>query len=338
MNRDHYRAKTRELYSSPEGKLKHYNRVSKSYRTWLSHCLSALKSGAKKPGVHSPKDDLRRQFDIDLNYVIEILEKQEYKCAITRRSLTHRMNDLHAASIDRIDGKLGHVRGNIQIVEQAINYAKRHYPDRLAREYFAELMSGRRESTDFELGQLEIRRVTFDEYNDFYACYHYMGRTSRTGTTLGVYLNGILIAAATISVLTRTETAIKQGYRADQVRELARFCIHPDYHKKNLGSWFLSRVIQMVKQEMPEIYLLVSFADTTVGHEGTLYAAGNWKYDGDTTPSYHYVGPDGRMIHKKTIFDQAKKVGQTENQYVESHGLRKIRHLPKKRFTYLLRT
>lgn len=73
---------------------------------------------ARKPG--DPRDNL----DINLDYLLELWDKQEGKCAITYLPMTHQYRSLYSISIDRIDNAIGHVRGNIQLVCKAVNLAK----------------------------------------------------------------------------------------------------------------------------------------------------------------------------------------------------------------------
>ena len=123
-NREEYRKSNREYHATPKGKAMHKARVEKTIRSWMSQKISALKSHAKKPGPHDPKSGPQRDFNIDLDYVMDIWESQSGKCALTRLPMTHQYNDLHAASIDRINSQEGHVRGNIQLVCQCINRMK----------------------------------------------------------------------------------------------------------------------------------------------------------------------------------------------------------------------
>lgn len=77
---------------------------------------------------YSSKNERGLDFDIDLEYVISILENQNYKCALTGWDLEFTkggnwksgMNP-NACSMDRIDGSKGYVRGNIQLVCAMVN-------------------------------------------------------------------------------------------------------------------------------------------------------------------------------------------------------------------------
>ena len=185
---------------------------------------------------------------------------------------------------------------------------------------------------DFDFNRVEIKEVGSKEYDDFYATFHYMGRTGRRGYTLGAKLEGKLIAVATVGSVTRNEMAEKQDLSPTEVRELVRFCIHPDFHKKNFGSWFLSRMTAEYQKWNPEVKLLISFADQTQGHVGTIYAAANWQLDGETRSSYHYVDGKKDRVHKKTIYDRAHLEGVNEGQYAKFQNLIKVFEAPKKRW------
>lgn len=183
---------------------------------------------------------------------------------------------------------------------------------------------------DFQ--DIVINPVSIEEYREFFDKHHYLGCGGRRGFALGAYYNGQLIAAALIGSITRAEMAFKQGLKPNEVRELARFCVHPDFHVQNLPTWFLSRMVKRFVYEFPAIKLLISFADTTQGHEGTIYKASNWLFDGFTGRSHHYLDKDGNILHKKTIYDLSRKVKKTEKQYATDMGLAKVFHKRKKRF------
>ena len=192
-------------------------------------------------------------------------------------------------------------------------------------------------AVEFDLDDIKIKPVPVEDYKQFYDNFHYMGAAGRRGFTLGAYLNEQLIAACTIGSITRAETATRLGYLSSEVRELARFCISPRHHISNFPTWFMSRCIKAYKADNLGVKLLVSFADTTQGHSGIIYRAANWKFDGETGCSYHYIDLAGNKIHKKTVFDTAKKMGLKENEYVRRNNFCKIKHLPKKRFILQIR-
>jgi len=84
----------------------------------------------------------------------------------------------------------------------------------------------------------------------------------------------------------------------NKVRELSRLCIHPSYHRKNFASWLISRAIKSIDAD-----LIIAYADTTVGHSGTVYKAANFKFHHEVPPDYWYVDQDGYVMHKKTLYE-----------------------------------
>lgn len=187
---------------------------------------------------------------------------------------------------------------------------------------------------EFDFDDIIVESSSPEDYARFYAAFHYLGNTGRRGYTIAGMLHGKMVAAASFSSLTRNESATKLGTTPDKIRELSRFCIHPDYRKKNFGSWFMSRAIKAFLRDHTNVDTIITFADTTVGHTGGLYTASNWTYDGDTKSSYKYVDKNGTIIHKKTVYDQAIRNGYREREWAEHCQLVKVPEKPKKRFIY----
>lgn len=70
-----------------------------------------------------------RQCDLKVEDVIKQFALQDGKCAISGVSMTlpDKGRCIFDASIDRIDNSIGHVKGNIQLVCQGINFARNSY-------------------------------------------------------------------------------------------------------------------------------------------------------------------------------------------------------------------
>jgi hypothetical protein len=88
--------------------------------------------------------------------------------------------------------------------------------------------------------------------------------------------------------------------------ELARLWVHDDI-PTNAESWFIGKAVKYVKIHYPEVRYLVSYADPSAGHMGTIYKAANWQSDGRTdddrkTPRFDLASANtgkkyGRSIH-----------------------------------------
>lgn len=118
--------------------------------------------------------------------------------------------------------------------------------------------------------------------------------------TLGLSRAGVFIGVIVFALPPR-ETA--KRYRVTVAWELARLFIE-DSTPKNAETWFVARAIAHIKRTRPEVELLISYADPSAGHAGTIYRAGNWISDGRTdqerkTPRFDYrVG--GRMYSRRS--------------------------------------
>lgn len=82
--------------------------------------------------------------------------------------------------------------------------------------------------------------------------------------------------------------------------ELARLFV-VDEMPKNTETWFLARAISLVTSRHRDLVALVSYADPSVGHQGTIYRAAGWERDGRTdegrrTPRADYV------VREETLF------------------------------------
>jgi biotin operon repressor len=65
-------------------------------------------------------------FKVSLKYLEKLLEKQDFKCALSGRLLICGYTDLnnYTASLDRIDSDRGYVRDNLQFLHKDVNMAK----------------------------------------------------------------------------------------------------------------------------------------------------------------------------------------------------------------------
>jgi len=113
-----------------------------------------------------------------------------------------------------------------------------------------------------------------------------------------------------------------------KVWELARLYLL-DEIPKNAETWLIGQSVRYLKRHHKDVKHLLSYADPSVGHAGTIYKAANWRVDGRTdddrkTPRCDYY--DGRT---------GKKYGRRGNMPLEAEVLRKPR-VSKWRFTLAL--
>ena len=106
-----------------------------------------------------------------------------------------------------------------------------------------------------------------------------------------------------------------------EVFELTRLFIHDGYGK-NIESYSISKSLELLKRDFPNIKAIISYADGEQGHKGTIYQACNFYYQGNSSlalmPNYSVslVGPPYQWIHSRTISS--------------TYGSHNVEHLKKK--------
>ena len=124
-------------------------------------------------------------------------------------------------------------------------------------------------------------------------------------------LIGVLVFAVSCSENVRA-SILGQGTEGE-ITELHRLHIL-DGTPKNTESFFVARCLRLLKIDMPEIKIVISFADPMEGHVGTIYQATNALYYGTSGSTTFYIDGSGRVRHprqngKNITSHDAKKRG-----------------------------
>ena len=176
----------------------------------------------------------------------------------------------------------------------------------------------------------EVKSIRYtQQVRDFVIARHYTRTVpSAVRFCFGLYEGDRLMGVLLYSYFSRLQSA----YRYNNYVELGRLCCD-DECPPNTGSFFIGATLRHIKRHHHEIEGVISYADPTVGHIGTVYKASNFEEVGKTKPSYHWQGPDG-PIHKKRIWNAAKAAGLTERAHAEALGLIRVPELPKHIFRF----
>ena len=92
------------------------------------------------------------------------------------------------------------------------------------------------------------------------------------------------------------------------VLELTRLYIHDGYGK-NIESHVISASFKWMKEFAPNIKVLVSYADPEQSHDGAIYQATNWIYQGcgdfQLAPTYSLrLTEDGVWMHSRSVYSK----------------------------------
>jgi len=146
----------------------------------------------------------------------------------------------------------------------------------------------------------------------------------------GPYLRGVAIYGLPIS----------KNCDADML-ELRRFCLAPGA-EKNTASQFLAATLRYLQKSERGYDRIISFADPNRGHQGTIYKAANFVYDGlekNGNPRVVMVGD--KQVHLRQFYqkkDGFYTANALELQAMVARGeARIVPQLQKLRFIYKLR-
>ena len=146
-----------------------------------------------------------------------------------------------------------------------------------------------------------VKQIKFSLARDYIKKHHYShGCHNGASPCFGLFDNddliGVLMFATPCSEAVRA-SVFGSEYK-DRVTELHRLHIL-DVTPKNTESWFIARCLKELKRVKPHIWAVLSFADTTEGHEGVIYKATNAFRLGSTGKAKFYIDPNGRLRHPR---------------------------------------
>ena len=121
--------------------------------------------------------------------------------------------------------------------------------------------------------------------------------------------------------------------------ELTRLFIH-DGFGKNIESFSISQSFKWIKEHADDIKVLVSYADPTVKHNGSIYQATNWIYQGaglNLMPNYSVsLTKPYEWIHSRTVFSRFGSHNIQKLKDAIGHTFWRMRELEKHRYVYFL--
>ena len=147
-------------------------------------------------------------------------------------------------------------------------------------------------------GALVVKRVNQDTIKQPCLEWHYAGRLpGGTVCRFGVWeegiFQGVLTYGPTASNAAHTMFAISRH----EIIELQRIALRA--HKVPVTK-MISETIHLLKQDHPQLQILVSYADPLAGHKGYVYQAASWTYLGMSNADKLYW-INGKPLHSKGV-------------------------------------
>lgn len=132
--------------------------------------------------------------------------------------------------------------------------------------------------------------------------FHYAKRVPSTLCAFSVF-NGRGEWCGTIVYSNGATPQIAKSFKLEQgkICELSRVALNG---KQESTSKAISLSLRLLKKLCPLIEMVVSFADKTQGHYGTVYQASNWFYLGHSDAARHYI-IRGKKVHSRSVVPQS---------------------------------
>ena len=145
-----------------------------------------------------------------------------------------------------------------------------------------------------DTSKLSIRPITKSVAKDIIVNNHYSGLWTKVSYAIGLFTSEVeehpffsnvedkLIGVACYGdpIGRSAGQSITPLLERDEVLELTRLFVFDGYGS-NIESWFLSQTFNWLRENASHIKALISYSDPKVGHNGTIYQATNWLYQGN---------------------------------------------------------
>lgn len=180
----------------------------------------------------------------------------------------------------------------------------------------------------------EVKRIPCKVAKEYIKKYHYShGCHNMPSPCYGLFDNqqliGVLMFATPCSERVRASVFGDSKEEKNAVVELHRLHIL-DVTPKNAESYFIGKCLKLLKKDRPQTKAVLSFSDTTIGHNGTIYKASNFYFIGKTAPTTFYLDAEGRLRHPRQC---GHNITRKE---AEKMGWVATKRMAKNRFLYIL--
>lgn len=151
--------------------------------------------------------------------------------------------------------------------------------------------------------QIKIVVCNKSEADRIIVAHHYSHKpTKNSFLSFLVYYRGGVNGALQLGYGIRPK--IKGEYNPDEVREFDRMWLSDDMPKYS-ETITLSLLHKFLRKAYPNIKQLISYADTSVGNEGVIYQAANYRLV-QVTKADFYILESGERVHPVTMWHRHK--------------------------------
>ena len=152
--------------------------------------------------------------------------------------------------------------------------------------------------------ELQIKKIDNKFAKSFMSIHHYTHTCPKCTIAYGIYYENELQCMIVYGQPSGKYLAksIWEGGNETECLELLRLFSF-DNCPKNIESWSISKSIKELRKDMPQVKVLVSYADKSAGHIGYIYQASSWLFVG-TGSNECKIFIDGERQHRRTLYDK----------------------------------
>lgn len=144
----------------------------------------------------------------------------------------------------------------------------------------------------------DVRRIPHADGASFIRANHYAkGCANTSAECFGLFRSGALVGAALWMPPTRVAAESVDPYDWRRVLSLSRLAVAPG-EPTNAASLFIGAMLRAIQAE-DRWTMLLTYADESQGHEGTIYRATNWRYLGRSrTAEPRWEDTNGKQVSR----------------------------------------
>jgi len=161
-----------------------------------------------------------------------------------------------------------------------------------------------------------IKQITRGECEPFILGIHYARRWPSISYAFGLFDEDELIGIVTYG--TPPSSTLRMGIAGEEykgnVLELNRLCLK--YNRKNEASQLVGKSLRL----LPHNKIIISFADTSQGHNGIVYQATNFTYHGLSAKRTDWAVKGREHLHGQTIADEFRGVKNRAQAMRDKYG------------------
>lgn len=151
---------------------------------------------------------------------------------------------------------------------------------------------------------MKVKQITPKQCYDMLLHIHYAKRIPSISYAFGLFVDGVLEGCVCYG--TPPSPTLRNGIAgkelAKSILELNRLVLKTN--QKNHASYLVGRSLRM----LPKPTIVISFADTAQGHEGTVYKARNFTYCGLSAKRTDWKVKGLEHLHGQTIADMSRGI------------------------------